>query len=155
MDPFIINLSGEVKHSITIDPTAWIFDHRKFNLDEYFLGFHDNKKDVSQENNAGPRRFQTNQIRTKKEASIEGSYGIILEPFIENAEPLPSADRLIAITSDDKEVSAPLADGKAWIACFSSSEGKALKEDGPIHIYFPDGSNRHSPITNVVKLRVD
>ena len=31
------------------------------------------------------------------------------------------------------------------ILCFSNN-GKPLKEDGPVHVYFGDGSNKQNPI---------
>ncbi|QQK76773.1 peptidyl-prolyl cis-trans isomerase [Salicibibacter cibarius] len=155
MDPFIVPISGNVKHRITIDPTVWIFDNRKIDLETFFQETPSAEETMEEERaDFGPRRWQTNQIRTKKEALIEGSYGMKFEPFINNAEPTPSATTLVAVTSSGEEITASLADGKTWIAGFSS-EGMALKEDGPIHIYFADGSNWHSPITNVVELRVE
>ncbi|QQK80650.1 peptidyl-prolyl cis-trans isomerase [Salicibibacter cibi] len=155
MDPFIVPISGNVKHRITIDPTVWIFDNRKIDLGNFFQKTQSGEEAVEEERaEIGPRRWQTNQIRTKKEALIEGSYGMKLEPFINNAEPISSATTIVAVTSSGEEITASLEDGKTWIAGFSS-EGMALKEDGPIHIYFADGTNRQSPVTHVVELRVE
>ncbi|SDI65455.1 hypothetical protein [Natribacillus halophilus] len=152
MEPFIVPVSGKVNYRITIDPTVWIFDNRKIELESYFKDPQAWEENTEEGN--GHRRWQTNQIRSKKEAVIEGSYGMPLRPFIDNAEPSPSASTLVAITSSGEEITASLEEGKTWIAGFSA-EGQALKEDGPIHIYYADGSNQQSPVTNVVALRVD
>ncbi|GAK14225.1 hypothetical protein [Geomicrobium sp. JCM 19039] len=152
MDAHILTLSGNTKFTITLDPTVWIFDNRKVDLDTYF-----HEESISEENNEpefGPRRWQTNQIRTKKEASIEGSYGMKLSPFIDNAEPSAGATTITAVTKDGEEHQSSLDVGKDWIACFSE-DGKAIKETGPLHIYFGDGSNQHAPITHVTALRID
>ncbi|AXF55512.1 peptidyl-prolyl cis-trans isomerase [Salicibibacter kimchii] len=154
MDPFIVPISGNVKHRITLDPTVWIFDNRKIHLENFFQETSSAEGVKEERADIGPRRWQTNQIRTKKEASIEGSYGMKLAPFIDNAAPLASATTLVAVTSAGEEITAPLETGKSWIAGFSS-EGMALKENGPIHIYFADGTNQHSPLTHVVELRVE
>ncbi|QDI90641.1 peptidyl-prolyl cis-trans isomerase [Salicibibacter halophilus] len=154
MDPFIVPISGNAKHRITLDPTVWIFDNRKVDLEALFQENQSGEASEEERGNIGPRRWQTNQIRTKKEALIEGSYGMKLEPFIDNAEPSPSATTLVAVTSSGEKVTAPLETGKTWIAGFSSA-GMALKEDGPIHIYFADGTNQRSPVTHVVELRVE
>ena len=36
-----------------------------------------------------------------------------------------------------------------------SKDGKPLKENGPVHIFFKDGSNRENPITDVRAFRVE
>jgi hypothetical protein len=48
----------------------------------------------------------------------------------------------------DGEYQYPLETAYNLILGFSNN-GKPLKEDGPIHIYFGDGSNQQSPIKNV------
>ena len=32
----IVHIKGKVKFPITLDPSVWIFDDRKFDLDTYF-----------------------------------------------------------------------------------------------------------------------
>ena len=36
-----------------------------------------------------------------------------------------------------------------------SKDGKMLKEDGPVHLYFADGSNRDNPLKNVRAFRLE
>ncbi|GAK07381.1 hypothetical protein [Geomicrobium sp. JCM 19038] len=152
MDQHILTLSGESKFTITIDPTVWIFDNRKLDVDQHFND--QSEQDKPEEPEFGPRRWQTNQIRTKKEALIEGSYGMVLKPFIENAEPTDQAKTLVAIRRNGEEYSAPIDVAKEWIAVFSEN-GQVIKTSGPLHIYYGDGSNRENPITDVVGLRLD
>ena len=66
---------------------------------------------------------------------------------MQNAEPYEEA-KTVVIESIDNKYPIPIEEAKELILCFSSN-GKPLKEDGPIHVYFGDGSNRHNPIKNV------
>ena len=36
----IITIKGNVKHTITLDPTVWIFDDRRVDLDIFFTKEH-------------------------------------------------------------------------------------------------------------------
>ncbi|WP_231686857.1 hypothetical protein [Bacillus sp. JCM 19034] len=36
MQEFVFFIDGDVQHPLTIDPTVWIFDERKVDLDTYF-----------------------------------------------------------------------------------------------------------------------
>lgn len=40
---FIIPITGAVKFNITLDPTVWIFDDRRIDLDEFFEGKYEYK----------------------------------------------------------------------------------------------------------------
>ncbi len=68
-------------------------------------------------------------------------------PFLRNAEPNENATRFTIVT-ENGDTTIPLADAYELLLCFSK-DGKPLKEDGPVHIYFGDGSNRDNPITHV------
>jgi hypothetical protein len=50
-------------------------------------------------------------------------------------------------------VEIPLEEAYNLIFGFSIN-GKPLTQDGPVHIYYGDGSNKNTPIKNVNGLRV-
>jgi hypothetical protein len=158
----IVTIKGKVVYPITLDPGVWIFDERKDSLEHFF---HPNKlrineleeytKEVSShwdreitEGAKLPESQTPEKAKTyKKEKLITGSFGIPLKPFLLNASPLEDAHQLIVLTSDG-EIELDLGTAYDVILGFSK-DGKPLKEDGPIHIYFGDGTNKEHPIKNV------
>lgn len=164
----ILTISGKVKFKITLDPGVWIFDDRKVELDKYFS----KQKEVVEEENMEDytENFSKNwerEIREGaispptlksertflKEKSITGTYGIPFEPFLNNAEVEDDAQYLM-IETKEKEYKLPLSEGKKLVLGFSK-DGKPLREDGPVHCYFGDGSNFNNPIKNVTGFRVE
>lgn len=75
-----------------------------------------------------------------------------MKPFLKNTEPDKEAHSLIILTND-QEVEIPLEEAYNLIFGFSIN-GKPLTQDGPVHIYYGDGSNKNTPIKNVNGLRV-
>lgn len=156
----IIALLGKVKYSITLDPTVWIFDDRKVDLTTYFFttSEHSNEleeytKSVSKhwdreitEGAIYPPTLKTEK-KYEKEKVLTGSFGIPFQPFLKNAEPDDNASSLVIKTANSEhEVSLDMA--KELILGFSEV-GKPLTQDGPVHVYFGDGSNQQNPIKNV------
>ncbi|HZH62953.1 MAG TPA: peptidyl-prolyl cis-trans isomerase, partial [Metabacillus sp.] len=59
----------------------------------------------------------------------------------------------VKFITEDQEITVPLS--KAYNLLFGfSKEGKPLKEDGPIHVYYGDGSNVENPIKKVKEIIV-
>ncbi|MEH7076045.1 peptidyl-prolyl cis-trans isomerase [Neobacillus drentensis] len=156
----IIIISGKVKYSITLDPGVWIFDDRRVDLTTYFStkpedsnSLEEYTKSVSKhwdreiiEGAIYPPTLKTEK-KFEKEKVLTGSFGIPLRPFLLNAEPASDADTFV-IHCADGEYEYPIETAYDLILGFSNN-GKPIKEDGPIHIYFGDGSNQQSPIKNV------
>jgi len=84
---------------------------------------------------------------------LTGTFGIMFDPFLKNAEPLEEASSLV-IETNTGDISIPLEEGYSLILQYSK-EGKPLREDGPVHILYPDGSNQNNPIKNVKAFRVE
>ncbi|MCL7746324.1 peptidyl-prolyl cis-trans isomerase [Halalkalibacter alkaliphilus] len=165
MQEFVFFIEGEVGHPLTIDPTVWIFDERKVDLDTYFEEIKTKedeetayKKAISAqwdkeitEGSAPPRpNSNGNEIRYEKQKLINGSFGMPLKPFLINAEPLKGVANVEITEENGTQHVVTLADALAGIVGFSH-KGQPLREDGPIHFYFGDGSNQTSPIKNVCK----
>ncbi|CEG26684.1 hypothetical protein [Bacillus sp. B-jedd] len=159
----IIQVTGKVKFPITIDPGVWIFDERKVDLDEFFNTGRKESDSLSEytrsvskqwdkEITEGARIPEPAKKKFEKQKVLEGTFGMELGPFLRNSEPEKEA-RSLLITADGKEHIFPLEEAVSLIACFSKN-GKPLREDGPIHIYFPDGSNKEKPLKNVISFKV-
>src|SRR3954468_3145087 len=162
----IVHITGKVKFPITLDPSVWIFDDRKLDLDTYFdqqledvNELDEYTKSVSKhwdreiiEGAVAPSPVKTEK-RYKKEIISTTSFGILFQPFLDNAEPLEGAQTVV-IESMDKEYSLPIEEARNMVLGFSQT-GKPLSEDGPVHVYFGDGSNRKNPIKNIRTFRVE
>jgi hypothetical protein len=156
----ILLISGKVKYSITLDPSVWIFDDRKVDLTTYFSKSMEQNNELEEytksiskhwdreiiEGAVYPPTLKTEK-KYEKEKVLTGSFGISLQPFIKNAEPTEEATVLVIKTSTSVH-EIPLDIAQDLILGFSKS-GKPLSEDGPVHVYFGDGSNQQNPIKNV------
>lgn len=160
----IISIKGNVKYQITLDPSVWIFDDRRVDLDTYFDKSQTTKQEEAYEKKLGKywdREIQEGSVapptlRTERkydrEKLLTGSFGIPFEPFLNNSEPYDTSELLI-IESTNGNITVPLQEGKNLILGFSKN-GKPLREDGPVHVYFKDGSNQNNPIRNVTGFTV-
>lgn len=166
---FIMQFKGDVKFKLTLDPTVWIFDDRKLDLLKYFTEQHvdrdeleDYKRGMGEhwsreimEGATVPPTLNSEKTykRQEKQEMLTGTFGILFKPFIENAEPFDTATTVIFETSDG-EFAFPLEASKDLVLKFSH-QGQPLREDGPVHVLLPDGSNQEDPITNVTAIRVE
>jgi hypothetical protein len=156
----IILLKGKVKYEITLDPGVWIFDDRRVDLTEFFHAdsvkkdeLEEYTKSVSKhwdreimEGAVHPPTLKTEK-KFEKEKVLNGTFGIPLKPFLENAEPEADASSFV-ISAGDGEVEMPLETARDLILGYSV-KGKPLKEDGPVHVYYGDGSNKDNPIKHI------
>ncbi|WP_088104963.1 hypothetical protein [Halalkalibacter urbisdiaboli] len=168
MQEFVFFIEGDISHPLTIDPTVWIFDERKVDLLTYFeerLTMDDEetayKKAISAQwdkeiiEGSAPPRPDTNgnEIKYEKQKLINGTFGMPLKPFLMNAKPNEHVTTLIVEQHNGTKLSFPFEDTLSFIIGFSKN-GKPLREDGPVHLYFGDGSNQTAPIKNVKRLLV-
>ncbi|WP_088005863.1 hypothetical protein [Indiicoccus explosivorum] len=162
----IIPITGAVKFQITLDPGTWIFDDRKIDLDEFFSGGTDEKDEMEEYKRATgahwsreimegavfPPTLKTER-KFQKTQMLTGTFGIRLEPFLKNAQPLENAERVVLETAEGEE-SFDLETAKSLILKFSQN-GQPLREDGPAYALLPDGSNAEAPIRNIRAIRVE
>lgn len=161
----ILLINGNVKFSITLDPSVWIFDDRKVDLCTYF---NEPRLELDQleqytkstaehwdreirEGAAFPpiRRSVT---KFEKEKMITGTFAIPLRPFLQNAEVNEGAHS-VEIHTETNVYTITLQDAMQAILGFSK-DGKPLREDGPVHLYFGDGSNVSNPIVQIRQFTV-
>ncbi|MFE8703685.1 peptidyl-prolyl cis-trans isomerase [Cytobacillus sp. FJAT-54145] len=162
----IISIKGKVKFPITLDPGVWIFDDRKVDLNTYFDSIptskdelEDYKKAISahwdreiMEGAVYPPTLKTEK-KFEKEKVLTGTFGIPLKPFLKNAEIQEDAKVLVIETAND-EIKLSFDKANELILGFSN-EGKPLRDDGPIYVFYGNGSNRDNPIKAVKAFRID
>jgi hypothetical protein len=162
----IIMIEGKTKYKITLDPSVWIFDDRKVDLLTYFQSNQKVEEDLAEYTKAVSHQWDREiregaiypptlktEKKYEKEKVLTGTFGIPFSDFIKNAEPEVEATTL-KIVQRDKETFIPLIEAQEAILGFSK-EGKPLREDGPVHFYFADGSNQENPIKNITAFIVE
>ena len=162
---FILPLNGKTKFSLTLDPTVWIFDDRKVDLTTYFaearnaededekyldaVGKHWSREIM--EGAVYPPTLKTERKFDRKGMQT-GTFGMVLAPFIKNAEPADDATEVVFETANGQHTF-PIDEARELVLKFAH-EGKPLKEDGPVHVLLADGSNVDNPITHVTAIRI-
>lgn len=163
----IIPIKGAVKYKITLDPTVWIFDDRRLDLNTYFT----EKKEIEDEDlkyllNTGvhwsreimegatfPPTLKTER-KFDKQGMKTGTFGIVLKPFLKNAEVLEDAECVVFELQDGSEHAFSIEEAYSLIFKFSQ-DGRPITEGGPVHLLFADGSNVDNPIKNISAIRVE
>lgn len=162
----ILQIKGNVKFPITLDPGVWIFDDRRVDLHTYF---HDLDKENIDELTAykiaiskhwdreiiegsSIKPTSSQERKYEREKVLTGTFGIPLKPFLMNAEPSLDA-KIFVIKLKDQKVEMSLEEAYNLILGFSNN-GKPLIEDGPVHIYYGDGSNQNNPFKNIKEFEV-
>jgi len=162
-----IALVGQLKHSLTLDPSVWIFDDRKIDLTDYFNGRHEEEDNHLEEYTKNVSAHWDRELTEgalfppinksvkhfEKEKILKGTYGMKLKPFIINAEVLDGASKAVLKTEKGETFEITLQQLLDGVVQFSEN-GKPLQEDGPIYFYFGDGSNKDTPFTNITEIEV-
>lgn len=166
----IVEIKGNVQYTITLDPSVWIFDDRKLELHTFFEQSHRENDELELYTKSISEHWDREIIegaqlpsqvpptsksekRFKKERLLNSTFGIYLQPFLENAKPNPVA-KIFVIETKDNEYPFSIDQSGEIILCFSD-KGRPLKEDGPIHVYLKDGSNKNNPIKNIKAFRIE
>jgi hypothetical protein len=161
----IIMIKGNIAFPITLDPGVWIFDDRKVDLTVYFDENNKERNELEEYTMAVSKHWDQeiregaklpdskNEKRTEKERILNGTFGIPLLPFLRNAEPAPTAEYAVFKTNQG-EVRMTLEEASALILGFSKN-GKPLTDEGPVTLYYGDGSNRDNPITNLSEIIIE
>jgi hypothetical protein len=171
MQEFVFFIEGDVGRRLTIDPSVWIFDERKVDLLTYFEERFTKDEDEDEDEaykkaisaqwdkelteGSEPPRPNTNgnKIKYEKQKLVNGTFGMPLKPFLINSQPVEDANQVIVEHHDGSQEFFPFEEAISFIIGFSD-HGKPLREDGPVHLYFEDGSNQESPIRNIKRLLV-
>lgn len=160
----IIQLKGKVTYPITLDASVWIFDDRKINLEEAFI----EKTEEPEEDNLRKKAelfdqelyFKTKVkppvnktlTRYEREQALTHSFVMPIGEFIKNAEISDDATKAILTTNGDDIVIS--LDQLLHSLILFAEDGKPVKEAGPVHLYFGDGSNQDNPIKGVKEITI-
>ncbi|USG63708.1 hypothetical protein NDK47_16160 [Brevibacillus ruminantium] len=161
----VIVFKGAVSFPITLDPSVWIFDERKFDLGSYqgetedetsyqlkYLEGTGAQWDKELREGAVPPSERKSLIQERK--ALQGDYAIKLAPFIENARPLPEATHLRIHRENGESLLLPLSEAKRAILQFSK-EGKPIRTDGPVYFYLPEAFlAQEPPITGITAFEI-
>lgn len=159
----IVPITGNVNFPITLDPSVWIFDERKIKLEEAFenndMTSTEKEMIFSSDERFNREVFQnTNNNRPipKMDATeiLKNTYVMPLDPFLKTVEIKPEAKTATLIQTDGGEQIISLDKLNNTYLLFAW-KGKPLKEDGPVHVYFQDGSNKDEPIRFVNKIIIN
>jgi hypothetical protein len=161
----IIPIKGKTNYQITLDPSVWIFDDRKVNLDTYFNQTAENQDETEKYTQSVSKHWDReimegavfpptlkSERKYEKQKLLEGTYGIPLKPFLLNAGIKDDA-KTVLVEHRDGELELPLEEAQKLILGFSKS-GRPLTEDGPVHAYYGDGSNSNDPLKGVKSFNV-
>lgn len=163
----IIPIKGEVAFNITLDPSVWIFDDRRIDLNTFFTAKHIEKDELEEytknmsahwsreimEGATYPPTLKTEK-KYEKTKMLTGTFGIYLKHFLKNAELKEHASAIIIETTTGEEHRFSLEEAETIILKFSQ-DGKQIVDDGPVYVLFEDGSNINHPIKHVNAVRVE
>ena len=160
----ILPIKGKVNYSITLDASVWIFDDRKIELEEFLKFDGSSEKNENDYIRTQAERFERELTgikppvnksikRFEKERILKGSFVIPLKPFLSNADPTNDSEKVQLDFKDGSKQSMTMDEAMNGFLRFSQ-DGKPLREDGPTHFYFGDGSNASDPFKNVTGITV-
>ncbi|WP_053219801.1 hypothetical protein [Virgibacillus senegalensis] len=162
----IVQLTGKVKYNITLDPTVWIFDDRKIEFEKAFTAFdkHQEKDEEEALRQASTRwEREVNQSskppvnrsikRFEKEQILKGTYVMPIKDFLNTAEIESNASQARLVLNGHEEIIS-LSNLENALFLFAEN-GKPIQNNGPVHIYFADGSDRTEPIEGVTKIIIE
>ncbi|QKS71559.1 peptidyl-prolyl cis-trans isomerase [Paenalkalicoccus suaedae] len=159
----MVSIKGQVKYPVYIDPGTLIFDERRVDMATIFDEKAESPSDKeyrqlgaafdSQRKEGAMPQSNQNIVSVSRRDLKEKSYGISIAPFIQNASPLEEATMVKLLLTEQQEESLPLDVVNNGFIKFSE-KGSPLKDDGPFHFYFGDGSNKDAPIVNVTGFEI-
>lgn len=151
----IFPITGNVRYPLTIDPTVWIFDERKIEVDQIGKEVGDNAQEAYYAKmgaawdkgiTEGSRTDHNKPMtREEKDAALRGTFAMPLAPFIQNAETLEGASALRFEGTETVELN--LSTLPELYLQFSK-DGKVLS-DGPVHLLY-----RNQIVRSVTRITV-
>ncbi|WP_407268134.1 hypothetical protein [Radiobacillus sp. PE A8.2] len=161
----IVQLTGNVTYPITLDPTVWIFDDRKLIFEEAFSNNIQKKTDNDEIKNASlrwqkeyhPKMINPPVNKTISKAERENifiyTYVMPITDFVNHSEIKQEAKQAKIVTTKGDQI-ITLDQLKQCLLLFAKA-GKPITDDGPVHLYFQDGSNKQEPIKGVTKIVIE
>ncbi|SHM88013.1 hypothetical protein [Gracilibacillus kekensis] len=149
----IIQIKGNVKYPITLDPSVWIFDDRKVKLEEAFNDTPPSNEEKIDSNSKLNKPPVNNSIKKyNKKELLENSYVMPIKEFIENAELNDNATEANLIMKENSERVSKEQLINSYM--LFSIDGKQINDQGPAYLYFGDGSNQNNPIKGIKVIEI-
>ncbi|GAB6935377.1 hypothetical protein JCM14720_12980 [Calditerricola yamamurae] len=162
----VIVIKGNVRYTITLDPTVWIFDDRKVPMAEAFNRAREAQEPARREAEAetaaerwvaalrdGAVPTARSEALYAAKQALEGDWGMPLAPFLQNAGPAPNATAVVCHLDNGERVTLSLEEAKGAILQFAQN-GKPIRDGGPVYLFYGDGRNRDNPIRGIAVLEV-
>lgn len=159
----IVQVKGKINYPITLDPSVWIFDDRKIMLEDAFTGENKEKEEedaikkaaelfnqeiYSQKSIKPPVNKSLSREEQKK--ALVHSFVMPIKDFIETAEIRPDAKQVVLKTDgDDIGISIEQLTSAYFLFAI---DGKPVRDSGPVHLFFGDGSNAQDPIKGIKEI---
>src|SRR5699024_8559161 len=162
----IIQLKGQVEFPIKLDPPVGIFEVRKVLLEDVFKERVEktevnqakkqeellNKKTNSKKIIKNPVNKSLN--REEREKALKQSFVMPIKDFLDTAkiDATATAARLLIPGDDDCVIT---IDQLYNASLLFAIDGKPIRENGPVHLFFGDGSNQDSPIKGIKQIVIE
>ncbi|MEH7613965.1 peptidyl-prolyl cis-trans isomerase [Gottfriedia acidiceleris] len=157
----VFQLTGNVEFPLTIDPSVWIFDERKVKLDSLLAGDFKKVDELEQYTKSVSKHWDREIVEgakvdnsplyaTQKKEWLKESYAMPFSYFIDNSNP-KNRELEVTIETEGELIKLPFETVYESYLAFSYN-GKRILEDGPVHLYFADGTNKETPITSIKKI---
>jgi len=162
----IIQLTGNVQHPITLDPTVWIFDDRKVSFEEAFTSTSEKENtdedDIRKASQIWDREVYQQKLNPpinksistfEKKQILDGTFVMPIHHFLGNAQLNDNASGVTLETINGTH--SITVDQLQNAQLLFAVDGKPIQEEGPVHFYFGDGSNQEEPIKGIKKIVVE
>src|SRR5690625_3571355 len=112
----IIQLTGNVRYQITLDPSTWIFDDCKITIEDLLSNTEDGEEITFNDETEWNRQIIEGETKPptlksekkhKKRELLESSFVINLAPFLEYAEAYEDEQATIVFVHNDGETELP------------------------------------------------
>src|SRR5699024_12560719 len=91
--------------------------------------------------------------RCEREKRLKNSYVMPIKDFINNAE-ITSEARESVLVTDKGNVNISLEHLRNCLLLFAI-DGKPLKDNGPVQLFYQDGTNQEDPITGIKEIVIE
>lgn len=159
----IIQLKGNIKFQITLDPSTWIFDDRKIKLEELLKNDKDSEEITFQDQTEWNRQIIEGETKPptlksekkyKKRELLDSSFVICLQPFLEYTEPHNGEDAKINFIHKDGTTQLDYKDRHSFYAHFSN-EGKRLYDDSMFDLLVVTNGNQKIKLSHVTGIEFE
>lgn len=156
----IIQLTGNVRYKITLDPSTWIFDDRKIKIEDLLSNTEDGEEITFNDETEWNRQIIEGETKPptlksekkhKKRELLESSFVINLAPFLEYAEAYEDEQSKIIFAHNNGETELLYSDRESFYAHFSN-EGKRLHEDGLFDLLVVENGIEKERLVYVTKI---